>query len=44
MHQCESVQLSTAGREEPEGSVPALKGADILMDKNRVLSRWGRMD
>ena len=32
MHRCEGIQLSTAGREEPEGAVRALEGADVLRD------------
>lgn len=33
MHQCEGSQLSTAGREEPEGAVRALEGVDVLRDR-----------
>lgn len=42
-HQCEGVQLFTAGRHEPEGAVPALKGADVLRDgaKNRACADGG---
>lgn len=33
MHRCEGIQLCTAGREEPEGVVHALEGADVLRDR-----------